>query len=345
MVQQPRMSPCARDYGMLLVDPFRISNGACVPTLTVLPSHKFTATCRGLFNAGIQGVGFLFYNPWQMAWNDGVYTNGFTSPAGGGYAYSTAPVLYTSGAFNYNYLATQLGIGGVVPGVLAANSDSQFTNAQLTGTVQAPGNSFRLVAAGIRLKYVGTSLNDQGLVICYRQAGNDLVQDGSTSQNYAQDQFSSRVAVSSVKSRWAAVTFIPQVPSDDEFTPVYTEYPLYAQLNGNPPVSYNLVDSRCMIIQVEGASNGAPFIYEAYAHFEMIGQDLSLTKSHSDVVGTSQIRNDAPQKANYNIAEALGKLYKEYGPTAYNVAYTSGRAYLQSRRRRERQYERRVVEL
>jgi hypothetical protein len=135
-----RVPECAAMYAAALVDPFDTPAGACVPAdLFPLPSSKTKTFIRGKFALGTTGFGCIFARP--VSANDAQSVVGTTAASVGGSATLLSAFTNTTAQ-----LATQ------VP----------YTTAQLTEGVGA-----RVVACGLRIKYIGQLMSRNGVVLSY----------------------------------------------------------------------------------------------------------------------------------------------------------------------------------
>lgn len=140
------MSKCAARLASAIANPFdEKSRGACFPTFPAPDSHKVTAVCRLDGAIGTNGVGFIAINP------------------------STAndmPSFFYSGAAFTGTAATCLTATSVLAtGVFTASHNGPYATSQLVkGANEAQTELVgRVVTAGIRATYTGTTLNQSGM--------------------------------------------------------------------------------------------------------------------------------------------------------------------------------------
>lgn len=146
---QVRMSRCALKYANSICRPFAPeSDGACIPSIPSIATHKVTGFVRGDGAIGAGGIGWIILSPSLS--ND-------------------APtVLHT--LFNYSGTSIRpLGLAdtlttGVTTGLC---SNLPYSAQQLCTGANNDGPSVigRIVSAGITIQYTGTALNESGM--CY----------------------------------------------------------------------------------------------------------------------------------------------------------------------------------
>lgn len=144
-----KMSTCAAKLAAAIADPFsEEAKGACFPLYPAPDSQKIAPFSRVEGAIGTAGVGFIAFNP-SVA-ND-------------------VPSFYISGA---NFTGTRNTIlsaaSTLSTGVFAGTHNGPYGAAQLIRGSGAPESSLsgRVVAAGIRVFYTGTTLNQSGTITC-----------------------------------------------------------------------------------------------------------------------------------------------------------------------------------
>lgn len=137
--QYIKVEDCTSMYLLSLLDPTsEESRGACIPSGFPMPSQKVRAYCRGSFNVGTTGNGFIAFRP--MLVNDFTALT-FTGSASVGDA-GTILSAYTN---------------------LAGDSFNKlpFTTAQVVTNSTVSG---RIVSACLRVRYAGTEASRAGLI-------------------------------------------------------------------------------------------------------------------------------------------------------------------------------------
>ena len=126
------LSRCAADYAMCLSNPFT-GPLACVPVSPTVMSLKLRAWTKGEFKSGTAGVGYINADPYSAVASD------------------LACVRHSDAA----YAGSTVALSGVA-GTSAHFSNSPYINASFTNG--AAGAQYRVVSAGLRIRYIGTEL-------------------------------------------------------------------------------------------------------------------------------------------------------------------------------------------
>jgi len=240
---------CGLEYATSLVNPFDFSLNPCIPRMPSVPSRKLCTYASGLGN-----------------------TSGTTS-YGGVTAYMTAAndttgVAVTETAFTGSYLPAWNSTGA-----LSKTQNSPYASADFSAT----GVQVRLVSAGLKVRFVGTKLNQGG--ICFPFLEPDLGDvTGYTANDIALfDQYFQGI---DFNNDWVSITYTPRHPADFDFAAA--DKPL----TGQHP---------CMGILILSATPNQPFEYVWTAHWEVIGRNargktLSHTYPNTDriISGASQ---------------------------------------------------------
>jgi len=213
-----------------------------------------------------------------------------------------APVVYTNGS----YASTQIGYANPTTGVNPAGASSTFSLTDVGGTTN--NVSYRLVGAGIRVRYMGTELNRGGRILPYRTRMNDpFISTVAGAVLLSDPQF-----ITSPTSRtWHGVTYFPAKSTDMSYSNYNVPTTTRGGANALPTDNYYIMG--CII---DGAPATQPFEFEAVAHFEVIqqneyassGQGGMTTKSHNDPVGFGGIISSIPavfRDAGSSLASAL----------------------------------------
>jgi len=139
-------------YALCIADPFNPSSrGACVPVFPAADSQKVTSYSRFTAAIGTLGLGGLSIQPCLA--NDGVmafYTNS---------AYASSAFYPTTGVAN----TLNVGISTASPNNLPYSTS--FLASGLSG--EYPVVTGRIVSVGVRISYVGTTMNESGVAYLY----------------------------------------------------------------------------------------------------------------------------------------------------------------------------------
>jgi len=234
-----RVPHCAALYAAALVDPFRAPGGACVPAdLFPLPSSKVKTFLRGRFSLGTTGYGYITARP--GAATTSMVVTATTAASVGGTA-----TLFSA----YTNLST------------VVMAQCPYTSAQITAGVGA-----RVVACGVRIKYIGQLMNRNGIVLAYEDPDHKDFAPAFSFDTLGGNPYckASRVG----DELWdSEVCFSgPTTPTDIEFQ--QSDYPLGINL--------------FMGMAVSGVAGDA-YEYEFFQHLEYIGNIVvNKTPSHAD---------------------------------------------------------------
>lgn len=239
-----RVPECAENYFHAIIDPFNVPPGVCIPCdLFPIPSQKTKTFIRGTFNLGTSGTGFFAVNP--VLSNDQVCTAYTTSTSVGNAATPFSTFTNTGGSF-----MAQL----------------PYTNAQLSANRLVKG---RIVAAGLRVKYIGKLMDSNGL--CASAEDPDHADILSSTWNAITASKYTTVDRITNGSHWdKSVCYSGPVTIQDlEFT--NNLYPLAS-------------GATFMMIAVQGVANDL-FEYEYFQHTEFLGTVVvGKTMSHADAM-------------------------------------------------------------
>jgi len=233
------MSECSKLYMRALCDPWGVPGSPCVPDNITLPSYKVSFFSRGSLGIGATGAGFITCCPYNGMAGDAVYGNVTTeSYSGSGYEPAVSGVAnYVS---NSSFASTQFTLGG--------------------------GLRRRVVACGVRVRYVGPELTRGGRIIESRHPTNYNIVSGSTAAMLLANRETEPVPVN---RSWHYVMWKPAVPEDLAY-------------ETSPSATLGF----CLIALIIGAPVGTVFEYDTIAHYEIIGDAVpNLTVSHNDPLG------------------------------------------------------------
>lgn len=241
-----KMSECAEAYAHALIDPFAAPDPPCIPDNISIPSYKSRSFAKGVFTAGIGGVAAISMDPWLFGTTQvSAYVTNTAYPSGSYVNPTVTPTGWTA-----------ITSTGIVTPTAVSNNDVEG----------------RLVAAGIRVRYIGPELNRAGLVVKYRDPGNLMIASHPTDALLLFQEAST----SPVDRKWHYVMYRPARASDL----YYTATPL----SGTPQPS--------LLVYVAGCTPGTSFEYEAVAHHEFTGRALpGITPSFVDPNGMAIVQS------------------------------------------------------
>lgn len=171
-----KLSKCAIKYALALSDPFNpAARGVCVP-VEGAPSHKTHGFIRFDVTIGTGGFGAVLLAPCLA--NDLPSVFFTTSTFGGGPGTPLQPWA-TAGTFGTSNATLNAGWA-------FANHNGPYSAITLTqNNLQSAGTGMtygKMVAAGLRTQYVGTTLNESGLYTCYHE-GSHASLSGASANN------------------------------------------------------------------------------------------------------------------------------------------------------------------
>ena len=245
------LSECATKYARLLADPFVPNHSACLPIPPTFKSEKLTVAYKGTLETGTAGYGFVGVRPSHGLVSDSV-VGWYSDAAFAGTAFD--PSVGT-GKNSFNGL-------GLTPYVTADIAPD------------AKKLQYRLVAAGLRVKYVGTELERGGTIVGMREPNNgDLTAKGPSSF-LTYDQVHFMRPGEGNDDGWVTCEWCPVTPLDYDYA---------TALSGD-------VYPMAFIVQSASAGTSVSYVFELYTHFEIIGSlARGKTESHDDVTAAKAI--------------------------------------------------------
>lgn len=276
-----RIQPCTKHYISALTNPFDLRTLPCIPDLHSIPTRKIKCITRGTMEVGSQGVGFILMNPHNV----------LPAPHALG-TDTTAAILHSQASFA-GIAAISAYPTSTPGGVVALGqaqmpyADTQYEYLWYNGTKNTRGLSVRPVGVGIRARYIGTTLNQSGRMILARHPDNGDFSGTGSAQLLAYQTINS-VPVS---RQWQTVCYKPTSSSDYEFS----GNPITSSENQKEVVATVANSLKfCtfnMCILVEGAVPSSAFEFEVVSFYEIAGATDATTKSHTDLMGLSAVRN------------------------------------------------------
>lgn len=224
-----------------------------------IPSEKMKVWSRGSFATGTTGFGYILVRP----------ATGAATGAG------VTAVMGVTSLSSYT--------GSTMSNVVGANTQAVISNSTyVPSQFSATGVKYRLVAAEVRVRYVGTELNRGGNAVVYCDPNHNSV------AAYGQAQLLTNPSAgrSDIEmAEWISCKYNGVVdPTEENYSFGFTE-------------ADNKANNWCMAIAIQSAAVAQPFDYEVYAHFEIIGANsTNLSSTISDPVGHGAV-NTAAQTA------------------------------------------------
>lgn len=271
-----RLSSCAAHYAAAIGAPFSPQAiGACVPTFPARPSYKIHSRVTGTFTIGTS-MGYVAIAP--------TCTNNLAS-------------IYVTDS---SFAGTSLSAGAVGVSAIFNTANAYASGAFLPASSSTDAMVGRIVAVGLRVRYIGSELNRSGLIY-------GLVHPAHSSlHSFTIPQMTSyRECVRRPVSR-AWTTIVASAVNFDESTypdvsdlialsvSPYNQAQLEACFpfsTGSSVTSSNpTLGAFIMAFAVTGTTGNA-YEWELITHQELIGAQVqnAVTPSHSDQVGLSHI--------------------------------------------------------
>jgi hypothetical protein len=209
-----------------------------VPTFPAFPSSKNVVWARGNGSTGSSGYGQICCYPLALAVND---ANSVTVSNS---AWAGSAIAQSPGA----------GVDGIT-------TNAPYATADIAGDAV----NYRLVATGIRLRYVGTQLEMGGSVYAATTPSHTSLNGATAADFLALD----RVEQAPFDRSWVAVTWTPVKDSETTFITAYGA--------GTPHLA---------VLIKAASTTPVAFEFEVFAHIEYIGSNVrQKTASHADVLG------------------------------------------------------------
>lgn len=232
---------CLRDYTYVLANPFD-GVPSCVPMLPALHSRKLKVFARGIMHTQTaDGFGFVLANPNNMAGD-------------------VTSVHYTRPTDTYTTLSNL---------ALSSSTNSPYT----TGDFTSNAVSGRLVACGLRIRYIGTTFNQSGSARAIEHPDHQNLHGFSWAGLGSFD----KVQSAPVTREWIVCTWQPITPKEFHYT---TSAAVQDTATNH--------DSLAIAVQCDSTIGHSPFEWEYFQVFEAIGMSVrGKTPSH--------IHPDTPQ--------------------------------------------------
>lgn len=267
------LSACGAHYAQAMLHPFSVRHPVCIPDLHSIPSKKIKVITRLTFSTGVNGSGFIIYNPQDKCSDLGVLSSIVLTDAN--YTGTTSTTIATSGT-----------------GILPMNEAKlPYKSTQFEINSSLPGVQGRIVGCAMRIRYRGAELYRGGSVTGIRHPDNETLA-GLSAEDLRQYE---TCAVSEVTREWTTVTYRPVRPGEFEFSP-------YPTADAASPGTGGGAQNYCMGFKIDGTTNTTgsgpqTFDVELVKFVEFIGNVDNITKTHTDLRSMSLVRNALPAKS------------------------------------------------
>jgi len=237
------------DYGTASMDPWS-SKACCLPWIPSLPSDKVKTRVRGIVTIGSAGVGGIVGHP--SIWTDVVCAVATSKDWAGADILPIFPMPVKS----------QAGTVGITP----VRGDYSKKDADLS-----PLTVSRIVASGIRVRYIGDERDLGGIVVCITERAHLSLSAAPIALMWEYREIDDNVTTS--KRLWKGCTYTPVWEEDYNF--------LAAQYSVDRP-GY-------MAIFIYGKP-GNQYEFDMVTLAEVVGPRAhTVSQSHVDMTGTSKV--------------------------------------------------------
>lgn len=311
---------CLSRYAAVLADPWIDPGGEiCAPNMWSTNSSKMTT--RAILRIGVrtsavngQRWASVQYNPWQMfARTDGALT---VEGSSGATHWINAPLVGTTTDSSSVYLDGFKAVSAGFKGALAfddqrmmaqtgtlVSSDSPYDMALTLGQNLGQGSTtnwkspweFRLVAAGVRIRFTGQAQTLAGTIVGYRDPQNSQMGGPGTSLADSLKADGAAISVGGIMSPTSygatMLTYKPFRDSDHSYQRTSLDY----FLNGfDPSLIAEAEDARHMGFFVRDPPADGSFMVEAIAHFEFRAPNIAQTPTPSAGSAATQVATAVP---------------------------------------------------
>lgn len=252
------LSECTRNYAASLANPFTGPLG-CVPIAPTVMSLKIRTWVKGNFatsstGASPTGFGFINADPYCAA------------------TYDTTSVVHSDASFQ----------GTSIPNLATAGTSQHFSNSPYANISFAPtaaGIQYRIVSAGLRIRYTGTELQRGGTIAAFV--------DPTSNSTIGQDFSTVMAEVTSrkfpVNRSWTTILWRPVLIGDYAF-----------QTDPASHFTNALFGPMCILVQSPSASLASEYEYEFACCYEMNGRFVrGQTSTPVDVNGQNAVASAA----------------------------------------------------
>lgn len=272
-VRVERERSCVFEYYRTLNDPWT-APPACIPTWPSRPSMKARTFARGTWATNSSGSGFIMVNPFSM-------------------------VCSSSGAANQPNLsiltnsATAVSLWDISTGTnttFPTNTVGQSHFAAFSSLSVVGQGLYRLVSAGIRIRYIDALLSRSGRYVSYRCDGDSSAayqSSGNGTLSFSSIANVRQANYGTVTSDWVTVLYEPQDRDKLDFHDMTLVPSTPSEWYPATPQSclYLADASPCLVVVLDSTDSARRFEYEVTANFEIVG-GLATAPSASDVDGS-----------------------------------------------------------
>jgi len=283
---QSGLSECARKYAVALINPFGMVDGtaqaanraltdsdgsdACIPSFPPLKSRRLKVFTSGTFSTGVGGDGSIALAPRRLA-SDYTTTSRLD-----------CPIIKTNAGTGLGNFPQMDSIGVLGAGETGQNTNGDYIGAQLV-EVSGVGIKYRVVCAGMRIRYVGSELARGGIIHAIEHPNHESL-DQLAPEDLAKFESHFRCAVT---REWCTLVYTPVSTSELEYSFDYIS-------NGVPPDDTVFGDgawNHYMGFLIEGLPTNT-MEFEVVTLFEVIGSQVrDQLQATADISGFQAVVN------------------------------------------------------
>jgi len=290
------LTKCAASYMHALVRPFHLLDGMdqdtfwgrvygdlglpCIPTYPAVQSRKMYTLVRGDMVCGTNGSGVILCSPSRLA-------NDYASDD------SNCPIQVSTSTWAGTTsfpVCDQFIVHAPPVGIAAVNINTDYNSASLAlssgSTVQ--GVKYRVVAAGIRLQYVGNALTRSGTYHMIQTPDHASLSNSSINSLSNIPSYMEKC----VDNKWHTITYCPVYEEETKYYADGVVNNAADNVGLSPAIMPIALLNHYLGILVVGAAASAPFRFEVLIYYEVIGAAVNgKSSSECDAVGLGCVSN------------------------------------------------------
>lgn len=269
-----------QDDGSHRVKGFNKNELPCIPKFPAVKTRKAKYWIRGVFGCHDPGdSAFVALSPWRLA-NDGSGVADYADAV----LHSTIAVSMSTPAF------PTMDTGSLSWPFGGSSFNTPYTTAMLVNATGNVGIKYRIVGAGLRIKYVGNVLQMGGQIHAFVGPDHSTVSDLSVAEISQYDSYVSYTVVSQMENKkdpWTYITYQPVVEEDFDMSVDPASNTGAGEWSNQPTKNH------FMGFIITGLPNGIDCMqYEAILLTEEVGANVtSKTNTPSDPIGASAALN------------------------------------------------------
>lgn len=253
MAPRIQLNSCTKKYAALVANPFGSHKGACLPYPPAIHTAKQSFWVKGTLNSQVGGAnaGRFWIGMRPKAFRAGDWT-------------TTDLPIFTSDSTTVSGGASTAGAN-----VVFEQSNSNYSTSDFG--VAEDKLQFRVMCAGLRVRYRGPQDKKGGRVIGMTHPEHRTLESHNITDLLA---YSARARTTDLGNGWHEIRYLPAQSSDFTFS------------------ADTAADVPCMTFvgDCSDAAVSYPIDYEAFVHFEMVGEGTpTKTSTHNDQNGADAV--------------------------------------------------------